>query len=375
MTASSDRQAIPILFVLPNFKAGGAERVALTLLSGLDRTRFTPELAVLDGRGEFAEVLPKDVKCHDLGAARLRSALLPLLQLIGKRRPAVVFSTHSYVNLSLLILRAMFPGGTKLVVREPSTPSRSLSEGAVGRLLHLGYRMLLRRADLAICLNSLVEGEMRSTYRVPPSRLVRMPNPVNVAELREGAEPMVREPGAGLRLIAAGRLSQVKGYDRLLKAMASMPDDSVLTLYGTGPEQESLKALAASLDLGPKVRFAGFRQQLAPALAGADAVVVSSRWEGMPNIVLEAFACGTPVVSTREAGGVIDLAQELSTDALRLVSSETELAEAMAGVKLDHHVTVRPSLLPHRFEEHKVMEFFAEMLERTRAGQSQPVLM
>ena len=69
------------------------------------------------------------------------------------------------------------------------------------------------------------------------------------------------------------------------------------------------------------------------------------------------------------------MAQELSTDALRLVSSETELAEAMAGVKLDHHVTVRPSLLPHRFEEHKVMEFFAEMLERTRAGQSQPVLM
>ncbi|TQV83639.1 glycosyltransferase [Denitrobaculum tricleocarpae] len=372
MISSGDRQPIPILFVLPNFRAGGAERVVLALLRLLDRSRFAPELVVFDGRGEFAELLPSDVVLHDIGVPRLRSAVWPLLRIIRKRRPAVVFSSHSYVSVLLLAVRAVFPAKTRIIVREPNTPSKSLPDMSYGKVLDLGYRALLGRADVVICLNSLAEKEMLSRYRVTASRLVRMANPVAVKSLRQAATEMIRVPGPGLRLVAAGRLSYSKGFDRLLEAMVRMPDESILTLYGAGPEEENLKALASRLSLGSKVRFAGFERQLAPVLAGADAVIVPSRFEGMPNIVLETLACGTSVVSTPEAGGVIDLVEVLTPDALALVSSQAELVEAMGGLKADTHASVRPSRLPRHFEEQHVVSHFEEIVLRALAGKEMP---
>lgn len=365
MSISRSCEPISVLFVLPNFRAGGAERVILTLLSQLDRARFAPELVVLDGSGEFIDLVPRDVILHDLGATRLKTAFLPLLRVIRQRRPALIFSTHSYVSIALLAARDVFPRASKILVREPNTPSKSLPDMSYGRLLHLGYRTFLRRADLTICLNSITESEMLTTYHVAPSRLVRMPNPVAISPLRQAADPMIREPGPGLRLVAAGRLNHAKGFDRLLKAMVSMPDETVLALYGSGPEEAALKALSSRLALGSKVRFAGFEPQLAPALAGADAVIVPSRWEGMPNIVLETLACGTPVVATSEAGGVIDLADETTGDALTLVSSQPELVAAMTEVAISGHSGVRASLLPKRYEEQNVVKLFADTLEKT----------
>ncbi len=364
MKSSGDRQPIPILFVLPNFRAGGAERVILTLLSFLDRTGFAPELVVFDGRGEFADLLPQDVILHDLGATRLRSGLLPLLRLIRQRRPALVFSSHSYVNLVLLAGRCFFHHGTKVVVREPSTPSKSLPDTNYGRLLHLGYHALFRFADRVICLNREAETDLSSRYGVSPNRLVLLPNPVAASSLRESAGILVRDSGPGRRLVAAGRLSRAKGFDNLLRVMAGTAEDVFLTIYGDGPEEDALKGLCRELDLMQRVRFAGFEKHLAPAYAGADAVVVSSRWEGFPNVVLEALACGTPVISTREAGGVVDLTADLPRDALRLVSSEHELGVAINEVGESHHSELRPSLLPARFEDRNVALLFADSLEQ-----------
>ena len=360
----SERAADPvsILYVLPNFRAGGAERVLMTLIRKLGRTRFAGELAVFSANGPFADMIPPDFTVTDLRAPRLRGALAALLGLIRHRKPALVFATHSYVSLALLAARPFLPPGTKVVVREPNTPSKSLPDLAHGRLIGWGYRLLLRRADLVICLNSLAEDEMLKIYRVPRARLVRLPNPVATQPLRAAAEPLFREAGTGLRLVAAGRLTYAKGFDRLLRAIKPMAEDTRLTLYGDGPEAEALKALAQRLNLGKKVRFAGFERQLAPALAGADAVILPSRWEGMPNIVLEALACGTPVISTPEAGGVIDLAAELPEAALKLASSEAELSAAMASVKRDAHAALRPSLLPKRYEEDEVAEAYAQAL-------------
>ncbi len=362
----SERAAEPvsIVYVLPNFRAGGAERVLMTLIRKLDRKRFAGELVVFSAEGPFADMIPPEIPVADLQASRLRGAFSVLLGLIRRRKPAVVFATHSYVSLALLAARPFLPAVTRIVVREPNTPSKSLPDMSHGRLLHLGYRLLLRRADLVICLNSSAEDEMLKIYGVPRARLVRLPNPVAMQPLRAAAEPLFRDAGAGLRLVAAGRLTHAKGFDRLLRAMASLSADTRLTLYGDGPEADALKALAQSLGLGVKVRFAGFERQLAPALAGADAVILPSRWEGMPNIVLESLACGTPVISTPEAGGVIDLAQELPETALKLVSSEAELSAAMTAVAQDGHTALRPSLLPTQYEEDEVSKAYALALAR-----------
>ncbi|WP_282607897.1 glycosyltransferase [Pelagibius sp. Alg239-R121] len=368
MISPGDRKPVSILFVLPNFRMGGAERVILTLLSLLDRHRFAPELVVFDGKGEFADLLPKDIMLHDLGATRLRSALWPLLCVIRKRRPDLIFSSHSYVNLALLASRVALPKLTRVVVREPSTPSKSLPDTNYGRFLSLGYHALFRRADTVICLNREVERDLSSGYGVDLSRLVLLPNPVAVASLRQSAANLSHDESPGRRLVAAGRLSHAKGFDTLLGALSATSEDVFLTIYGDGPEESALRSLCRKLGLDKRVRFAGFEKHLAPALAGADAVIVPSRWEGFPNIVLESLACGTPVISTRDAGGVIELSNEISSDALTLVSSEQELAEEIDKVKESKSRELRPNLLPPRFEDKNVAKLFADTLEKAVFG-------
>jgi glycosyltransferase involved in cell wall biosynthesis len=370
MNSADDRKPVPILFVLPNLRAGGAERVSIILLSLLDRSRFAPELVVFDGAGEFKDLLPAGIPVHDLSVGRLRSAFRPLLRVIRARRPALVFSSHSYVNLALLAGRGFFPKGTKIVVREPSTPSRSLPDTRFSFLLKLGYWLLFRRADRVICLNREAEDDLLSRYGVDPERLVLLPNPVSVAALRDAAETPVRDPGPGRRLVAAGRLTPAKGFDNLLRVLPSTPGDIFLTIYGDGPEEAALKSLCRALGLDARVRFAGFERQLAPALAGADAVVAPSRWEGFPNVVLETLACGTQVISTPEAGGVRELQAEFPAGAVTLAASQAALIDAICAVRESGHRKIRPSLLPERFDESSVTGLFAATLDKALGNQS-----
>ena len=211
MISAKDRQLISCFFVLPNFRVGGAERVILSLLPLLDRDRFAPELVVFNGEGPFQDLVPDDVPLHDLSAARLRSALWPLIRLIRTRKPDLVFSSHSYVNLALLASRTVLPNQTKVVVREPSTPSKSLPDTRNGWMLNLGYRALFWRADRVICLNREAQQELSTRFSVDPERLVLMPNPVAVDSLRSTVERPIRDEGPGRRLVAAGRLTRGQG--------------------------------------------------------------------------------------------------------------------------------------------------------------------
>ncbi len=362
MTLVRDRKPISCFFVLPNFRAGGAERVVLSFLSELDRDRFAPELIVFQDEGVFADLRPADVPMHILGAKRMRSVIWPLVKLIRTRRPDLVFSSHSYVNLALLASRLVLPNTTKIVVREPSTPSKSLPDTNYGWLLNLGYHVFFRRADRVICLNEEAKQDLATRFRVNPSRLVLLPNPVAVSFLRDSVGEPCRD-GAGRRLVAAGRLTRAKGFDSLLRALKHTDEDVFLTIYGDGPEEDSLQALCRSLGLQHRVRFAGFEKHLAAALAGADALVAPSRWEGFPNIVLEALACGTVVISSSSAGGVRELARELPENLLTLISSEQELAAAMNLVRETSGLELRPNLVPLRFQDKYVVKQFGNCLE------------
>jgi glycosyltransferase involved in cell wall biosynthesis len=348
---------------MPNFAGGGAEKVALTLLNGLDRNRFAPELAVFEAAGPLSDGVAPGIPLHDLGRPRLRRALPALVRLIRARKPAAVFATQGYVNLALLAVRPALPGATALVVRESNTLSQSLPNLPYPWLGRLAYRLLYPRADAVICQHRQTEREMTADFRVASKRVQSLPNPVDVAALRAAAEPPLREPGSGLRFVAAGRLTRQKGYDRLLDLMAALPAEARLTIYGVGADESALQRQAAGLGLAARVRFAGFKRPLAPALAGADACLVPSRWEGLPNVALEALACGTPVISSPAAGGIAELAEEAPGGAVTLADLDGPFGAAMRALIPRERAGLRPSLLPARYDLSESLPLFTRTLE------------
>ena len=363
---------VSLSVVLPSFAAGGAERVTLSHLARLDRARIAPNLIVLDGRGPLRELLPADLPVRDLARPRLRRALPALIGALRAARPDVVLGTMVHVNLALLAVRPLLIGRPRLVLREANTPSRSLGATAHPRLMRALYRRLMPRADAVLCNSQLMLAEIASNFGVAPDRLVHLPNPVDVARLRAAALPTQREPGSGARFIASGRLVRQKGFDRLIDMVASLPSDVHVTVLGEGPDGPALKAQIDRLQLGARVNLGGFSVSPWAAVAGADAFLLPSRWEGMPNAALEALALGTPVIATPEAGGIGELATGAAPGGVTLAEAGPPFVAAMTAVVPRPADDLRPSLLPPGFDPDalaaRLSEIVFEVADPSRSG-------
>jgi N-acetylgalactosamine-N,N'-diacetylbacillosaminyl-diphospho-undecaprenol 4-alpha-N-acetylgalactosaminyltransferase len=227
-------------------------------------------------------------------------------------------------------------------------------------LTAFGYRLLYRTADRVICQHAGTAAEMVERFGVAPERIAPLPNPVDVASLCR-ATPM-RQPGPGRRFTVAGRLTRQKGIDRLLPLFADSDPADHLTILGDGPDRADLGALAHRLGLSDQIRFAGFEPAPAPWLAGADAVLLPSRWEGLPNVALEALACGTPVIATPQSGGIAEVAVDAPDGAVTIAAWGTPFAAAIESIVEAPVESPRDSLLPARYERDAVVAGFAALL-------------
>ena len=349
-----------IALVLPSFKAGGAQRVALSLLSGI--THETVTVVVFDHQGPLQSLVPKEAQIHDLGRQRLRQAFPSLLRWLRASRPSVVLSTLEHVNLALLAMRPLLPVGMRIVIRESSTPSLKFRRGQVTMptVKRYAYRLLYPTADLVLCQYRGMAEEMTADFGVAAERVIVLPNPVDSAGLR--ALPPRREPGPGRRFVAAGRLVREKGFDRLIEAFAAVGADDRLHIFGDGPDRAVLEDRARACGVSGRIRFAGFDPAPWPFYAGADAMLVSSRWEGLPNVALEALACGTPVIATPESGGIAEVAAAAPAGAVTVAAWGDAFRDAMAKVAPLPVGGTRPSLLPGHYERERVLEQFTDLI-------------
>ncbi|REJ84752.1 MAG: glycosyltransferase [Acidobacteria bacterium] len=182
------------------------------------------------------------------------------------------------------------------------------------------------------------EGVRRATeshLRLPPGRTVRIDNLVEVEQvLAKSLEPLPfeRDPDRFV-VVHAGRLHDQKNQAMLLDAFATLGPRAELWMLGEGPDARRLERRAARLGIAGRVRWFGFRDNPFPFLRAADCLALSSHFEGLPNVVIEAMACGTPVVSTRCPYGPDELIEHEATGLLVPVDDTSAFAEALARMK------------------------------------------
>jgi glycosyltransferase involved in cell wall biosynthesis len=323
-----------VLFVIPTLGGGGAERVVVTLLKHLDRARFRLSLAVVDMRGAvYGKEIPQDVELIDVGAKRVRHALFKLIKLVRQLRPDVVFSTLGHLNLALALIRPLLPSGVRTVARETLVVSSAIAQGRARLLWRTLYRLFYRKHDHVVCQSRDMYEDLVSNFRLPTSKATVINNPVDVEQIsamaRQGPTPFMCVPGT-LQLVAAGRLDYQKGFDLLIDALSILDDASVyLTILGEGPLRDQLERQVVECGVMGRVQFGGFQANPYVWFAHADAFVLASRYEGFPNVVLEALTCGTPVIAMPAPGGVREILEGVDGCVIAESLSAESLARAI----------------------------------------------
>lgn len=323
-----------VLFVLPSLEAGGAQRVIVTLLRHLDRAHFEPHLALLEKAGPFLKDVPADVPIHDLKARRVRYVLPALVWLAWKLRPCAAFSGLFELNLAMVFAKPFLPRDVRIFLREEASPSSELAQRRRrSRLWHWLYRHGYARADKIICIADFVFDELAEQFGVPRGKMVRIFNPVDIQSVRELADANGNPySGDGPHLVTVGRLWRQKGFDVLLDAMALVHKSiplAELTIVGGGPLELDLKAQRDRLSLTKVVHFVGFHSNPYPYVKHADLFVLASRYEGLPLVILEALALGTPVVATDCPGGLREILAGCPIGRLVPVSDARTLGETI----------------------------------------------
>ncbi|MDA0798811.1 MAG: glycosyltransferase [Chloroflexi bacterium] len=336
MTAEPKR----VLVFQSDLGGGGAERSALNLVNGLDRTRFAPVLVLNKAVGPHVTSVRDDVPVVEIGAQRMRGALFGLAREIRRQSPEILFSTMQGPSVMLWLARALARSKAPLVLRESNNwTARGVSPRSIGqRVVGFAYRS----ADRVVCLSEGVNQDTLRRYGNVATQTIY--NPVDVLGIaRQASDRMGTVPGwkpkadrDTIQLLAVGRLTRQKGFDLLIDAAANITDlPWHLTILGEGSDRGKLLEQIRFRGLQDRISLPGFVPNPYPWFAEADLLVLSSRWEGFGHVIVEAMATGTPVLSTRCPSGPDEIIQDGATGVLCDPDSADALATALRALISD----------------------------------------
>jgi len=294
-----------ISILLPDLGGGGAERVSIDIARSFAAWGHDVEFVLMSAIGDFLAETRREFSVVDLGADRTRDVPRKLAGYLREKRPMALIANMWPLTSAAVLGRALSRHTCRLLLVEHCIMSQQYADWG---LLHNSYMRASMTATYrwADKVAAVSEGAATDTARLSGLRSGRVsvlhnpipprPTPDHVAMAQ--AEKLWCCP-PGKRVLTVGSLKESKNHPLLLRAFARIPDPQArLMLVGTGQGEAGLRALAGDLGIAGRVIFAGFHPDPTPFYRTADLFVLSSDYEGFGNVIVEAMACGTPVVST-----------------------------------------------------------------------------
>jgi glycosyltransferase involved in cell wall biosynthesis len=333
---------------LPSLEGGGAERVTVNLANALADRGIKVDLIVATNRGVYQNLVVPRVHRINFGTLGVIRALPHLVSYLQQERPSVLLAALNHANVIACIARRLARVHTRVIIAQHSVFSMARSNVSVkGRLVRALSMRTYPWADHVVAVSQGVADDLVHVLPRLHGRVTVIHNPVISDELVHRAKEPVEHPWFGDDappvVLAAGSLREAKDFHTLIRAFAIVRAQrtSKLLILGEGPLRSELTDLVRSLALDDDVALPGFVANPHAFMTRAAVFVLSSRYEGLPTVLIEAMACGTPVVSTDCVSGPRSILEDGRCGTLVPVGDHVALAQAVSQ-------TLENRLLPDR---------------------------
>lgn len=339
-----NNKKIKISFFLPTLEGGGTERNVVNLVNNLDREKYTISLVLGKVKGVFIKEILKDVLIINLNTCYTFGLFFKLIGYFRREQPDIFVSAFPHMNIVGIMARSFSKTKTKIVVTEQSitsllsTTARTFSRKLVARFIlpHL-MRIVYPLAEAIVCVSKgVAEDLLKIIHNSDKIRIIY--NPITNKEIYKLAEESVDHfwfsDSEIPIIIMIGRLTKIKDYPNLLKAFKLIVEkrSARLVILGEGSEEEKIKLFSHKLGLSDNILFLGFQKNPYKYMKKAEVFVLSSFHEGFGNVLVEAMACGTPVISTDCMSGPGEIIENGENGILVPVANPEALAEAILKI-------------------------------------------
>lgn len=353
---------ISIIFLLPDLETGGAERIVTTIANHLPREKFEPKIMLLRKEGGYLDFLKEDVEIIDLKTPRIRHSLKPILKEIRKRKPDIVFSGFGEVNAYLALFIKLFPK-TKFIARETNVVSQHVTRKEI-KFFYKFYNNYHK----IICQSDDMQNDLVENFKIRKEKLIKINNPVDFDFIDE--KLTISEKPESFKdnfknVVAIGNLSSRKGFDNLLKVFNHLKSKKIkLHILGDGRDKEVLYQMKSDLKL-ENVIFQGQQKNPYQFLKFADLFILSSRYEGFPNVLLEAGACGTYSLANNCPGGITEIIQSGINGEISNIENHQEFADKILSITKESHdkIAIRNSIST-RFSKDFILKKYEDVFTK-----------
>jgi glycosyltransferase involved in cell wall biosynthesis len=319
---------------------GGAERVVLNLALGLVKQGLAVDLVLSKAWGPHLWKVPNEVKIVDLKASNLLATQFALVRYLRQEQPTALLSAMHYAN-EIAILAKRFSGvSTRVVVSEHNTFSLAIKHTTKARrwLIPFFVRHFYPWADGIVAVSHGAARDLSQVTGLPLEKIRAIYNPVLTPEITEKSKETNNHPwlrsGEPPVVMGVGKLEAQKDYPTLIRAFARVKKVKPcrLMILGWGPDRTRLEALVHELGLDDDVIFLGYVENPYAYMAHTAVFVLSSAWEGLPTVLIEAMSLGVPVVSTDCPSGPAEILDNNKYGYLIPVGNDEELAKGILKV-------------------------------------------
>mgnify|MGYP005643043467 CR=1 FL=1 len=336
-----------IIFTLPDFRGGGAERVFLNLINNIDRDFFDIHVVVGKFKGEYCTNLKKDISIHELSCVGSIACIPRMLRVVQSIKPDIVISTLGFV-VTMSIISHLLPKRIKIISRFGNTISSFLQDIKKSSQLkyYLQYmlnRLVIHSSDVVIVQSDHMMRDLVQVFSLKNRsirKIIKINNPVDCKGLNSASQlekiPLSIKSfvESSFVFVSVGRLESQKNYEDLLKSFKIVHNScpkSKLLILGEGSCRSDLNKLISNLSIGTFVLMPGFVANTEAAVHISNFFVSSSLYEGTSNAILESLALGIPVIATDCPSGIREVVHDGDNGFLVNIQGDTvkNLAEKM----------------------------------------------